>query len=253
MTTISQRNAGSVWDKRARYIEQSTPALQRYVAMGDIVARYTKMKEYTPQQAHEADISLYNRLSSDEQRTCPGKMPERSSSIAHTSETTGWGKKHLAVSGVSHQPYVQTGHHSGAISVGLPMDNSPLNSGDTPSLNYTSSRMSGYYPSSPLGSDESASKSFSTTLKIIKTGSATSSESDFSNRSGKIPIVDEYAPYSKILRKFHANDDSDDEPVARELFAPNVKYEETDPHFDLNRASTSESPRPPVKNGVTRR
>ena len=106
MTTISQRNTGSVWDKRARYIEQSTSALQRYVAMGDTAARYTKMKEYTPQQAHEADISLYIRLLSDEQRTGPGKMPERASSTAHTSETTRWWKKHLTISGVSHQPYV---------------------------------------------------------------------------------------------------------------------------------------------------
>ena len=92
MTIISQRNTGSVWDKRARYIEQSTSALQRYVAMGDTVARFTKMKEYTPQQAREADVSLYNRLLSDEQKTGPGKMPERSTGTAHTSETTGWGK-----------------------------------------------------------------------------------------------------------------------------------------------------------------
>jgi hypothetical protein len=118
MTTISQRNTGSVWDKRARYIEQSTSALQRYVAMGDTAARNTKMREYTPQQAREADISLYSRLLSDEQRTGPGKMPERSSSTAHTSETTGWGKKHLAISGVSLQPYVQTAHHAGAIGPG---------------------------------------------------------------------------------------------------------------------------------------
>ncbi len=48
MATISQRNTGSVWDKRARYIEQSTSALQRYIDIGDTVARHTKMKEYTP-------------------------------------------------------------------------------------------------------------------------------------------------------------------------------------------------------------
>jgi len=118
MATISQRNTGSVWDKRARYIEQSTSALQRYVEMGDAMARFTKMKEYTAQQAREADISLYSRLLSDEQKTGPGKMPERSSGVAHTSETTGWGRKHLAVSGVSHQPYVQTAHHSSAFGTG---------------------------------------------------------------------------------------------------------------------------------------
>ena len=118
MATISQRNTGSVWDKRARYIEQSTSALQRYVAMGDVLARNTKMKEYTPQQAQEADVSLYGRLLRDEQKTGPGKMPERSSGVAHTSETTGWGKRHLAISGVSHQPYVQTAHHSNAIGPG---------------------------------------------------------------------------------------------------------------------------------------
>lgn len=118
MTTISQRNTGSVWDKRARYIEQSTSALQRYVAIGDKVARLTKMKMYTPQQAHEADISLYGRLLRDEQKTGPGRMPERSSSTAHTSLTTGWGNKHLAISGVSHQPYVQTAHHSNAMGPG---------------------------------------------------------------------------------------------------------------------------------------
>jgi hypothetical protein len=110
------------------------------------------MKEYTPQQAHEADISLYNRLLSDKQKTGPGKMPERSTSTAHASETTGWGKTHLAISGVSHQPYVQTGHHSRAMSVGLSMDGS-LVSGDTPSLNYTSSWMPGYYAS--VASNES--------------------------------------------------------------------------------------------------
>jgi hypothetical protein len=66
METISQRDTGSVWDKRARYIEQSTSALQRYVAIGDKVARLTKMKMYIPQQAHEADISLYSRLLRDE-------------------------------------------------------------------------------------------------------------------------------------------------------------------------------------------
>jgi hypothetical protein len=114
MATISQRNTGSVWDKRARYIEQSTSALQRYVAFGDEMARSTKMKEYTPQQAREADVSLYNRLLSDEQRTGPGRMPERSSGTAHTSETTGWGRRHLAISGVSHQPLVQTAHHANA-------------------------------------------------------------------------------------------------------------------------------------------
>ena len=118
MATISQRNTGSVWDKRARYIEQSTSALQRYVEMGDTMARFTKMKEYTAQQAREADISLYSRLLSDEQKTGPGKMPERSSGVAHTSETTGWGKRHLAVSGVSHQPYVQTAHHSSSFGPG---------------------------------------------------------------------------------------------------------------------------------------
>ena len=128
MATISQRNTGSVWDKRARYIEQSTSALQRYVTMGDAMARLTKMKEYTTRQAQEADVSLYGRLLSDEQKTGPGKMPERSSNVAHTSETTGWGKQHLAVSGVSHQPYVQTAHHSnafgsggGATSAGIPL------------------------------------------------------------------------------------------------------------------------------------
>ncbi len=44
MATISQRNTGSVWGKRARYIEQSTSALQRYVAFGNEIARYTKWK-----------------------------------------------------------------------------------------------------------------------------------------------------------------------------------------------------------------
>jgi hypothetical protein len=246
MTTISQRNTGSVWDKRARYIEQSTSALQRYVAMGDAAARYTKMKEYTPQQAREADISLYSRLLSDEQRTGPGKMPERSTSTAHTSETTGWGKKHLAISGVSHQPYVQTAHHSGAGGgSGLSMDNSSLVSGETPSSNYMSSWL------------ESNESDFSS-LKSIKTGSSASSEAAFSPWLNEpIPIVDEY--HGVPLRSLYSNDVYEDEPVAPvTLFAPNVKYEETDP-FDLNRASTSEffplnqSPRTPVRNGVTGR
>jgi len=115
MATISQRNTGSIWDKRARYIEQSTSALQRYIEIGDTVARHTKMKEYTPDQAREADLSLYNRLLSDEQKTRPGRMPERSSGTALTSETTGWGTRHLAISGVSHQPLIQTAHHASAI------------------------------------------------------------------------------------------------------------------------------------------
>lgn len=137
MTTISQRNTGSVWDKRARYIEQSTSALQRYVAMGDTVARFTKMKEYTPQQSREADISLYSRLLSDEQKTGPGRMPERSSGVAHTTVTTGWGPKHLAISGVSHQPYIQTAHHSNASMDPFPQDyfpapdNEPLKTQET--------------------------------------------------------------------------------------------------------------------------
>ena len=261
MTTISQRNTGSVWDKRARYIEQSTSALQRYVAMGDTAARHTKMREYTPQQAREADISLYNRLLSDEQRTGPGKMPERSSGTAHTSETTGWGKKHLAISGVSHQPLVQTGHHSGAISVGLPMDN-------TPSMNITASLTSGYYTSSLSGSEESASDSIYSSLKSIKIGSSEAPSSWWSDE--KMPVVDEYQNHR--LRDLYINNAYEDEPVAKvlfepndepeenfykkmhdEIFGPNVKYAEADPHYDLHRASTSESPRPPVKNGVTGR
>jgi hypothetical protein len=149
------------------------------------------MKEYTPHQAHEADISLYIRLLSDEQKTGPGKMPERSTSTAHTSETTGWGKKYLAISGVSLQPYVQTAHHSGAVSVGLSMDNSSLVSGETPSLNYTSSWMSGYYAS--MGSNESLHESDFSCLKSIKTESNASSEAAFSPWPDEpIPIVDEY-------------------------------------------------------------
>jgi len=118
MATISQRNTGSIWDKRARYIEQSTSALQRYVEIGDTAARHTKMKEYTPEQAREADLSIYSRLLSDEQKTRPGRMPERSSGTALTSESAGWGRKHLAISGVSHQPLVQTAHHASAIGPG---------------------------------------------------------------------------------------------------------------------------------------
>jgi len=45
-------------------------------------------------------------------------MPERSTSAAHTSLTTEWGKRHLAISGVSHQPYVQIAHHSNAVGPG---------------------------------------------------------------------------------------------------------------------------------------
>jgi len=41
-------------------------------------------------------------------------MPELSTSTSHTSLTTGWGNTHLAISGVSHQPYVQTSHYSNA-------------------------------------------------------------------------------------------------------------------------------------------
>jgi hypothetical protein len=118
MATISQRNTGSVWDKRARYIEQSTSALQRYIEIGDTVAMHTKMKEYIPDQAREADLSLYNRLLSDEQNTRPGRMPERSSGPALTSESTVWGRRYLAISGVSHQPLVQTAHHASAIGPG---------------------------------------------------------------------------------------------------------------------------------------
>ena len=66
-----------------------------------------------------------------------------------------------------------------------------------------------------------------------------------------MPVVDEYQIHR--LRNLYISNAYEDEPVVRELFAPNVKYEEADPHFDLNRASTSESPRPPVKNGVTGR
>jgi hypothetical protein len=193
------------------------------------------MKVYTPQQAREADISLYSRLLSDEQKTGPGKMPERSTSTAHTSETTGWGKKHLAISGVSHQPYVQTAHHSGAVSVGLSMDNSSLVSGETPSLNYTSSWMT---------SNESLHESDFSSLKSIKTGSNASSEAAFSPWPDEpIPIVDEY--HGVPLRSLYTNDAYEDEPITLvTMFAPNVKYEVADPHFDLNRASTSSEPFP---------
>ena len=112
MAFISQRNTGSVWDKRARYIDQSTSALQRYVALGDEYARKTRMKMYTPEQAQEADTSLYERLLKDEQKVKPGRMPERSSGVANTSLSTGWGARHLATSGVSHQPFIQTAHHA---------------------------------------------------------------------------------------------------------------------------------------------
>ena len=40
-----------------------------------------------------------------------------SNTHSHTSETTGWGKIHLAISGVSHQPYVETEHHLYAFGV----------------------------------------------------------------------------------------------------------------------------------------
>jgi hypothetical protein len=103
--------------------------------------------------------------------------------------------------------------------------------------------MSGYYAST--GSNESLHESDFSSLKSIKTGSNASSESEFSNWSEPIPIVDEYEPYSKVLRNFHKNDDSGDEPVAPvTLIAPNVIYETADPHFDLNRASTSSEPFP---------
>jgi len=71
--SLSQRNTGSVWDKRARYIEQSTSTLQKYVVMGNKVARFTKMKMYNPHQAHEADVSLYSRLLSDEKKPSRAK------------------------------------------------------------------------------------------------------------------------------------------------------------------------------------
>lgn len=113
MAFISQRPSGSTWNEKARYIEQSTSALARYVAMGDEAARHTKMKEYTPTQAQEADISLYQRLISDEQKTGPGRMPERGAGEPlTTSKTTGWGKEDIAVSGVSHQPEIQAYHHA---------------------------------------------------------------------------------------------------------------------------------------------
>lgn len=114
MAFISQRPSGSTWNEKARYIEESTSALQRYVTMGDEYARQTKMKEYTPTQAQEADISLYQRLIGDEQKTGPGRMPERGSNAeaVTTSKTTGWGKKDIAVSGVSHQPEIQAYHHA---------------------------------------------------------------------------------------------------------------------------------------------
>jgi hypothetical protein len=82
--------------------------------MGDEYARHTKMLPYTPKQAYEADISLYNRLLSDEQKTGPGRMPERDTTNGQitTTQTTGWGKGDIAVSGVSHQPEIQAYHHS---------------------------------------------------------------------------------------------------------------------------------------------
>ena len=89
MAFISQRNTGFVWDKRARYIEQSTSALQRCVKLGDEYARHTKMQRYTPKQAQEADTSLYERLLKDEQTVKPGRMPERSSGTAMTLQRGG--------------------------------------------------------------------------------------------------------------------------------------------------------------------
>lgn len=102
----------SVWEARANYINSTTSALQRYVVAGDKYARQTKMKAYVPEQQRDADISLYKRLLADEQKTGPGKMPERSSMLAVTSSDTGWGRKHGGVSGVSSQPWVQIFHHN---------------------------------------------------------------------------------------------------------------------------------------------
>lgn len=114
MAFISQRPSGSTWNEKARYIEQSTSALARYVIMGDEYARRTKMQEYTPRQAQEADISLYQRLINDEQKTGPGRMPQRENVTGSmtTSQNTGWGKRDIAVSGVSHQPEIQAYHHT---------------------------------------------------------------------------------------------------------------------------------------------
>ena len=94
---------------------------------------------------------------------------------------------------MSHQPYVQTGHHSGAVTVGLSMDNSSLVSGDTPSLNYTSSWMSSYSPS--MGSDESISNSVYSSLKSIKNRSSETPSSWWSDE--RMSVVDEYhgVPY----------------------------------------------------------
>ena len=76
-------------------------------------------------------------------------------------------------------------------------------------------------------------------LKSIKTGSNASSEAAFSPWSDKpLPIIDDY--HGVPLRSLYKNNVYEDEPIAyRELFAPNVNYEEAKPHSDLNRASTS--------------
>ena len=83
------------------------------------MARHTKNKEYTPEQAHEADLSLYSRLLSDEKKiTGQDECPKGRAGTTLTFESAGWGRKHLAISGVSHQPLVRTAHHASAIGPG---------------------------------------------------------------------------------------------------------------------------------------
>ena len=48
----------SLAEARAVYINATTSALQRYVVAGDRAARKTKMMEYTPAQASEANTAI---------------------------------------------------------------------------------------------------------------------------------------------------------------------------------------------------
>ena len=102
MTTISQRNTGLELGQTCaiyRTVDIRAPSLccdERY--NGEV---YKNEGIYPPASPRSRRF-VVQRLLSEEQKTGPGKMPERSTSTTHTSETTGWGKKHLAICGVSH-------------------------------------------------------------------------------------------------------------------------------------------------------
>lgn len=208
----------SLAEARAVYINATTSALQRYVVAGDRAARATKMMEYTPAQASEADTAIYQRLLSDEQKVGPGRMPERSGLTMATSATTGWGKKDRATSGVSMQPETQVHHSAGH----NPNDDQTLyEEGMAALVEHSNSTLTAHHraeslnsvnpagvPRVPTGDANTNTPGYKISRNPLFLATPESAQKPSSSRKGKSPYNKKNKAMNKKIKNQKANEES---------------------------------------------